>query len=192
MSKINDKVVALQPGDIFFTKGASLLSKCIRFCTRSIGEGRTQVNHVGIVIDTGTLHTASIIEAVHNVCVHDLYYQYGPPIKDLIAVYRPLNLTKEEIDTVVATAKKQVGKNYGYIKLVAHFLDWLCFGMYAFRRLVPGDKYPICSWLVAHSFSSVGKHFGVEPGQAEPDDIWDFITHYWSSKFRNIRPLDKL
>ena len=37
------------------------------------------------------------------------------------------------------------------------------------------DRYPICSWLVAHAFKKAGKTFGVKPGAATPDDIWDFV-----------------
>jgi hypothetical protein len=45
-----------------------------------------------------------------------------------------------------------------------------------FRRLTRSDRYPICSWLVACSFKKAGKTFGVAPGAASPDDIWDFCT----------------
>ena len=59
--------------------------------------------------------------------------------------------------------------------VIAHFLDWLLLGAYFFRRLVPGGKYPVCSWVVADAFAAAGKNFGVEVGMATPDDIWDFI-----------------
>lgn len=192
MVKIDDKIMALEPGDIFFTRGTSLLSKCIRFCTRILGEERTRINHVGIVVSKGDMCSAKVVEALSKVKMHTLWREYCPPKKDMVAIYRPLDFTQDEIEKIVDAAKKQVGKRYGYTKLVVHFLDWLCFGVYAFRRLVPGDKYPICSWLVAHSFSTVGTNFGVDPGKAEPDDIWDFITNYWGSKFKTIRPLSRL
>ena len=38
-----------------------------------------------------------------------------------------------------------------------------------------GD-YLICSWLVAYVFTSQGYSFGVDPGGAQPDDIWDFCS----------------
>jgi hypothetical protein len=41
--------------------------------------------------------------------------------------------------------------------------------------MIPDNKYPICSWVVADAFAKVGKDFGVEVGMATPDDIWDFI-----------------
>jgi hypothetical protein len=60
-----------------------------------------------------------------------------------------------------------------------------------FRRLADSGKYPICSWLVAHAFSKAGKNFGVEPGAAEPDDIWDFVTTH-RDKFACMHPLERL
>ncbi|HLE57869.1 MAG TPA: hypothetical protein VJB15_12355, partial [Rhodothermia bacterium] len=82
----------------------------------------------------------------------------------------------EDIDVIVAAAEKYNGHKYGYGKLIAHFLDWMLLGAYVFRRLAKMDKYPICSWLVAHSFAKAGRNFGVQPGAASPDDIWDFVT----------------
>lgn len=178
-------------GDVFLTRGNGFISRAIRFFTRGIGEKRTKVNHVGLVVQGGDLETAIAVEAVSRVKRHRLWSQYGPPKKDSVAVYRATNITHEEIDIIVAEAERQVGKKYGYIMIVAHFLDWLLLGAYAFRRLVPGSKYPICSWLVAHSFSKAGKHFGVEPGAATPDDICDFIERN-PDKYEEIYPLKPL
>ena len=55
-------------------------------------------------------------------------------------------------------------------------LDWILQGAYVFRRLTSDQRYPICSWLVAHAFSKAGKNFGVAAGAAQPDDIWDFVS----------------
>jgi hypothetical protein len=77
---------------------------------------------------------------------------------------------------VVVKAESYVGRKYGYLKLLAHWGDWLLQGAYVFRRLTTKDDYPICSWVVAYAFAAAGKHFDVEPGAATPDDIWDFVT----------------
>jgi hypothetical protein len=167
--------IILKPGDVFLTKGPGLLSRLIRFFTRSFGERRTRVNHAGVVVQQGTLQTAVIVESVAVARRCRLWEHYGPPAKDQVAVYRPLNLTAGEIGVVVAAAERQVGKKYGIAKLVAHLLDWLFLGAYVFRRLTSSGDYPICSWLVAHAFAEAGKDFGVEPGAAQPDDIWDFV-----------------
>jgi hypothetical protein len=182
----------LKPGDIFLTKGKGFVSRAIRFFTRGIGESRTQVNHVGLVVKEGDLKTAVVVEALIKVKRHPLWSQYGPPKEDGVAIYRSVNLTDEEIDTIVKEAEQQVGKDYGFLKIAMHFLDWMFFGIYFFRRLVPNSRYPICSWLVAHSYSKAGKDFGVVPGAAEPDDIWDFIKEKRPQYFQEIHPLESL
>ena len=181
----------LQPGDVFLTRGNSFISKAIRFFTRGIGEKRTKVNHVGLVVEEGDLRTATVVEALSKVTEHKLWDQYGPPKQDAVAVYRATNLTPEEIQTIVATARRQGGKKYGYRMIVAHFLDWLLLGAYCFRRLVRGSKYPICSWVVAHAFERAGKNFGVAPGAADPDDISDFIDAH-PDIYQNVHPLTPL
>ncbi len=181
----------VKPGDIFFTRGHTIIDWLIRFCSRSIGESRTMVNHVGVVVEEGSLQTCVVVEALSRVKQHKLWEQYGPPDKDSVAIFRPLNLTEEEITLIVNYAKKQVGRKYGYLKIVAHFLDWLCLGIYFFRRLANNGKYPICSWLVAYAFSKAGKNFGVAPGAAEPDDIWDFVKKH-KDKYVEVLPLKPL
>ena len=109
-----------------------------------------------------------------------------------MAIYRATNLTPDEIDIIVARAQSHVGKRYGYVMIAAHFFDWLFQGAYLFRRLVPGSRYPICSWVVADAFSKADKHFGVEVGAATPDDIWDFIVERESSVYEMVYPLKPL
>ncbi|UCB43790.1 MAG: hypothetical protein JSV77_03845 [Dehalococcoidales bacterium] len=181
----------LEPGDVFLTRGHAFISRAIRFFTRGIGEKRTKVNHVGLVVEAGDLKEAIVVEALSRVKRHRLWLQYGPPKEDLVAVHRATNLTPDEVKLIVAAAEKQVGKKYGYLKIVAHFLDWMLLGAYVFRRLVPDGKYPICSWLVAYAFGKADKHFGVEPGAATPDDIWDFIEGN-PDRYQEVRPLTPL
>ena len=183
--------ILLEPGDIFLTRGCSLISKAIRFFTRSIGEKRTKVNHVGLVVQRGKFKTAIVVEALYKVMRHKLWSQYGSPRKDCVAVYRATNLTEEQIKAVVAEAEKQVGKKYGFLMVVAHLKDWIFLGIYFFRRLIPGNKYPICSWVVADAFAEASKDFGVEVGMATPDDIWDFIVKN-PDKYKEIHPLKLL
>jgi hypothetical protein len=179
----------LEPADIFFTRGRGLLSRAIRFFTRRVGEARTKVNHVGIVVTRGTLDEIYIVEALSRVKRHRFADRYVKPWRrDDVAIYRPRNLTADEIATVVSAAERYVGRRYGYVKILAHFLDWLLQGAYLFRRLAQMDDYPICSWVVAHAFGKAGKHFGVAPGAATPDDIWDFCEGE-ADKYLLVRPL---
>lgn len=181
----------IKPGDVFLTRGHSILSWLIRICSRGPFERKTMVNHVGIVVEEGTLQTCVVVEALSKVKKHKLWKRYGPPNDDSVAIFRPTNLTKEEIDEIVNYAEKQVGRKYGYLKIVAHLLDWFFFGIYFFRRFTNSSKYPICSWLVAYSFSEVGKYFNVAPGAAEPDDIWDFVTTH-KDKYTEVHRLKAL
>ncbi len=183
--------ILLEPGDIFFTRGCGIFSWLIRFFTRSIGEKRTKVNHVGLVVQSGDMKTAIVVEAQSKVVRHKLWSRYGPPREDSVAVYRATNLTPEQVKNIVAEAEKQVGKKYGFLMIAAHLKDWLFLGIYLFRCLIPGNKYPICSWVVADAFAKVSKDFGVEVGMATPDDIWDFVVKN-TDKYKEILPLKLL
>ena len=185
------KDVILLPGDVFLTYGAGFFSKLIRFFTRSIGESRTRVNHSGIVVKEGDLEGCQVVETLLRVRKHRLWRRYGPFSHDRVTVYRPINLSPEEIDTIVASALKQVGKRYGIFTVIGHLLDWLLLGAYVFRRITLSSNYPICSWLVAHAFAKAGKYFDVEPGAAQPDDIWDFIQKN-PDKYQLIHPLEQI
>jgi DNA-binding transcriptional ArsR family regulator len=180
----------LQPADIFLTRGKIWISRAIRFFTRRIGEKRTKVNHVGLVVEGGSIQQAVVVEALSRVRRHRLIDRYRDGKTD-VAVYRPLNLTEEEVKVVVSKAEEYVGRKYGYFKIFLHFVDWLLQGAYVFRRLDRMDSYPICSWLVAHAYAKIGKHFGVNPGAATPDDIWDFVTSR-SKIYQEVRPLGLL
>jgi len=89
--------ILLEPGDIFFTRSSSFVNRAIHFFTRSIGEKRTKVNHVGIVVQRGDIKTAIVVEAQSKVVRHKLWSRYGPPKKDLVAVYRATNLAAEQV-----------------------------------------------------------------------------------------------
>lgn len=167
--------VQLQPCDVFLTKGSGFVSRAIRFFTRRFGERRTQVNHVGMIVEPGSLHSAIAIEALTTVKRHPLG-RFAGQRSTGVAVYRPTNLTPGDVATIVAKAEGYVGRDYGWFKIVTHLADWVLLGAFVFRRLTQEDRYPICSWVVAHAFAAADKNFGVDPGAASPDDIWDFVT----------------
>ncbi len=172
---VPDQELVLEPCDVFLTQGTSFVSKAIRFFTRKVGEKRTQVNHVGVIVAPGTVHTAIAVEALVRVRMHALR-RYASKKTTGVAVFRPTNLTEDEKAKIVAKAKSYEGKRYGWTKIVTHAMDWALQGAYVFRRLTHRDDYPICSWLVAYAFKEADKHFGVDAGAANPDDIWDFVT----------------
>ena len=178
----------LKKGDVFFTRGAGVISKIIRFCTREAGEEKTQINHIGIIVQDGSLHEAIGVEALHEIERHKIG-DYYKNTKNMIAVYRPTNLTSDEIDIVVRAAESQVGKKYGYLKLGMHLLDWLLGGARVFRFLLSGKSHPICSWLVAYAFAQAGKNFGMNENIADPDEIWDYVNEYNRNKYICVHKL---
>jgi hypothetical protein len=167
--------VVLAPGDVVLTRSGGIVGWAIRLFTRSIGESRTKASHTGIIVEGGPLDGAVIVEALATVKRHPLWGRYAGA-NHAVAVFRPVNLADADLAKVVAKAETYVGRRYGYLKLLAHWADWVLQGAYVFRRLTNQDRYPICSWVVAYAFAEAGRHFGVEPGAATPDDIWDFVT----------------
>lgn len=184
---MNEKFTYM-PGDILLSRGNSWLSKAIRFFSRSFGESRTKVNHAAIIVEGANfVGNAIIVEALATVKKHSIQKSYGDKNQS-IAIFRPINLTDDQINLIVRKAEGYVGKTYGFLKIFTHMLDWALNGAYVFRRFTNSGKYPICSYLVAYSFAVANKHFGVEPGQATPDDIWDFVTLN-KDKYTQIREL---
>lgn len=180
----------LAPGDVVLTRSGGIVGWAIRVFTRRIGESRTRASHTGIIVEGGPIERALIVEALSKVKRHPLWERYGGARHE-VAVFRPLNLTDTDLAKVVAKAETYVGRKYGYLKILAHWADWILQGAYVFRRLTNQDKYPICSWVVAYAFAEVGRHFGVEPGAATPDDIWDFVTGN-PDRYREVVALTRL
>lgn len=182
----------LQPADIVLTRGDGLFSRLIRTGSRTWGESRTQVNHVGAVVFPGGIHTAEIIEALSRVQRHALWDQYGPPARDQVAVFRPDCLSSSERSAVVRHLLDYEGRVYGWGKIASHLVDWCLGGAYLARRLTNDDRYPICSWVVAQAYHrGAGVTFGVAPGAAQPDDIWDYCLAH-PDEFKLIRRLEVL
>lgn len=182
--------VSFLPGDVMLTRSRGLVGWAITTFTRHVGESRTKATHTGLVVEAGTLRTAVIVEALSTVKRHRLWSRYAGANKD-VALFRPLNLSDVEIASVVRKAESYVGRRYGYLKILAHWADWVLQGAYLFRRLANQDRYPICSWVVAHAFAAAGRHFDVEPGAATPDDIWDFVTAN-PQIYREVRELTRI
>ena len=183
--------VELKACDIMATRSKGRLGKLLRFFTRRIGESRTQVNHVGIIAHGGSLEGSIVIEALSTVLHRPLWDGYGFDKAPDVVIFRPLNLTDGDRVVIRVAAEQYVGRKYGKLKLLAHLGDWVLQGAYVFRRLARMDKYPICSWVVAHAYASAGKDFNVEAGAATPDDIWDFCTAH-PEKYAVIVPLGNL
>ena len=188
---MNEPNLQLEPADILLARRRSFISRAIRFFTQSFGESRSEVSHVGIVVEGGPLEQAQIVEAAGRAKKRHLLPRYGKRSKTEVAFYRPLNLTSGQRAAIVAAAVEYVGRDYSYFKIVLHLLDWILQGAYFFRRLGGIDDYPICSWVVAKSYAKADKTFGVPPGAASPDDIWDFVTRH-PQRYMMVRSLGPL
>lgn len=155
-------------GDVVLFRGDSIVSRLIRWGSRSWGEPPSVVNHVGIMIGF-----KEIVEASDRTKRH----KFLRPPKNCW-VYRNKRLSPADRQLLREKALKYVGTKYGRLKIVAHTLDRLLFfNRYVARRLCFMDSYPICSWLVANCYDVLGIDFGVDAGEATPDDIWDYIVN---------------
>lgn len=181
-------IIKVKKGDIVFVKGNKIVSKAIKFITRSIGEEKTLISHVGIIDSNGTIDDCFLIEALSTVKRNLLSSQYGNETGIEYAIYRCNELMYWQRCSLVEKARSYIGKRYGYLKIVAHALDHLFNNKYVFRKLLKMDDYPICSWLVAHCYEYVGISFGIDANAATPDDIWDYVVSH-KDEFEEIKEL---
>lgn len=170
----------LLPGDIvLFSNPESFVSRNIRRFTPRGDQEVVEATHVGIV----TAHwptdaNVGIVEATGSGVKFQTLERAGN-----ILVVRALGLSGPTRRAVAAKADSYRGRKYGYHKIIAQGIDYylgrtLARGQdfYGVRRLLFWDKYPICSWVVASAYSSVGLHFGAAEDQATPHDIHAFAV----------------
>lgn len=168
-------------GDIIFVRSHTLVGTLVRLFTRGRHEGPTVVNHVGLVMGSG------VIEATGKGVQYRRFADLPWTSKDEVAVYGT-KLTPAQDGAIYIKAMTYKNRKYGYLKLLAQLGDWMLGNKYFFRRLAGWDKYPICSWVVAHAYKEAGIEFGISANEATPDDIWDYVTsHGWTV----VRPLSK-
>ena len=180
----------IEPCDIFFTHGNGYFSQIIRLGEKHPGDWISLVNHTGITVEPGTIESADVVEALSKVQKHTLWSKYHGQ-SDTVAIFRPLGLTDDQKKIIVDKANDYVGREYGWFKILAHSADFFTGGHYFFRRLACSDNYPICSWVVSHAYSKVGLTFGCDPGQANPDDIWDYCMGH-QDKYQLVFNLQKV
>lgn len=181
--------VQLFPGDIVLVRGNSWFSRAIRWASRSWGEAKTIVNHSGLITGGGNLHDAIISEARWRYKVHNFYLAYHNTNQQ-VAIYRPKNLGFSFRVEIADRAASFRHRRYGWLKIALHAADKLLNGAYFFRRLAFLPNRPICSYAVAKAYADFGLNFGVEPYQAQPDDIWDFVIN--SDEYECILPLQEI
>jgi hypothetical protein len=168
--------MTLEPGDIVCTTSGTWLSRAIRWFSR----GRVSHTGIGTRSDTITEALTRVVRRLFRATYHG----------STLTVYRPLDLPPETVTAIAAKAETYVGRSYGYGKILAHALDRALGGAYLFRRVAGLNNYPICSWVVAHAYSSQNLTFGVAPGAASPADIDRFCREH-PAKYLTLWPLSR-
>lgn len=178
----------LKPCDLVITSGVGWLSDTIRAVTQSKGEPPSVVSHAGLIVTSGDEDTAILQEAVGRVRRGTLRKLYGGK-PDLVSVWRPLNLSQIDVDTILRSADRTNGKGYGWGKIILFLMDAkLLGGRYGFRRLGL-TRMPFCTFDVATHFMRAGYSFGVRhPDELDPDTLWDFAVEH-DDKYKMIRQL---
>jgi hypothetical protein len=161
--------------DIVFTRESAWYSRLIRWGTRYSGEAPSRTSHVGIGLD-GVCFAEALAHAV--VTEWSVLAHRDP---STFEVWRYDYLTISQIKDIKNTTIDYLGRSYGYGKIALQGLDCalgkiFATDVYCFRRLAFMHKYPICSWLVAHAYDSVGYRFNINPDAADPDEIYDHVS----------------
>jgi hypothetical protein len=170
-----------EPADLVFTARPGMLDKLIGRFQRSPGEPVSIAKHVAGVSQYGNNEKAQVIESLAQGTVERGIKAYAT-MDVSAAVFRNTTLAEPQKRLITIKARTYVGRKYGYLKILAHFLDYQLGGRYFFRKIARSDNYPICSWVWAHAYSTVGYRFlGLDPDVVQPDDIWDEImTDGWN------------
>lgn len=175
-------------GDIVLVSGTAWISRKIKKLSRRKGEAPTRISHVGYIVQGGSLKETMIAEAITGgFKVRFLFDSYkGTGSK--ITLVRDLTMTESSaiLERKEFNQLNDASRGYGWGKIGLQAGDaWATKllrrrkkDIYFFRRMGRMKKWPICSYVVACIKGAAGKSFGVEVGQAQPDDIDDFIeTH---------------
>ena len=175
-----------KPGDVFLEQSKGWIGKAIRRLTQAPAEASTWANHTGIFVDP-----VNVVEALWTVREHPF-----TRVKGKVQVWRLTTLGDQEREDLARAARAYVGRSYGWWKLGVHLADAglsrLWGGeIFAFRRLLNIDRYPICSWVVAAAYWRVLEYrFGVDPAWADPDHIHDHLAN--SSLWERIDELKEI
>ena len=181
-----------EPGDLGFTHGLRRLSRMIRKLTTEKDEAPAWANHTLGVVEGGPIPDAVIVEMLGRGGVrHTLREGYAGE-SDAIEIWRPVNLTAEEMGLLVDSWESDEGRPYGWHKLPAYSGDWLLDRLgwrnaYVFRRLVRIDRVPVCHYSVGKGFFLIGRTFGAaHPGELTPDAMHDWVNAHEGEAYELI------
>ena len=158
----------MKAGDIVLVRGKGWFANRILAVASELDGELAAVSHAGIFICE-----KHVIEALFSRGVVTSLYPHDFSGVDY-AIASPKNITEYEREILALTALTFSSKTYGYLKIVGQLLDYLTKSRWFTRGNITGD--PICSYVVAESYRTIGKDFDVDAASATPDDIWDFVT----------------
>lgn len=165
---------AFLPGDLIFCHGSGLLSAAIREAEQAPGQPVAYANHVA-----GFSAPDMVTEALWT--VQSTPYTIWRGANHAFQVWRCMALTDEQRAIVAQVATGYVGRPYGWWKLGLHLGDAVLSRLaghevYALRRGMSDGRYPICSWVWAYAYDTMGIRFGdLEPSEAQPDDMHNAV-----------------
>jgi hypothetical protein len=163
-------MLIFQPGDILAVRGKGFFARGILAAT-----GDT-VSHVGMVVGD---RPVIIIEALLRVETRPI----EKSVSDAEAAYllQDLSLSMQKREAIVKRACQFSAADYGWADILLQlanaifrttwFTDHLTFGLL--------KQFPICSYLVAESYKTMGLTFGKEKEESiTPADIYNFAVQH--------------
>jgi hypothetical protein len=159
----------IQFGDILAIRGTGFFSRAILKAT-----GNT-VSHVGMIIAAAPGPTL-VIEALWRVKTRPLILSIGDAEKAYILSDHSLN--SDQRMTLVSNACVFSADGYGWWDIGLQAADAVCHTtLFTDRFAWKLNRHPICSYLVARAYQSIGLTFGREKAQSiTPADIYNFAS----------------
>ena len=154
----------MQKGDIVLVRNTGWLSTAIRYLTKGY------YNHTGMFISSDEIIEATFKKVEINAL--SILIDMSVTNKCEFSVYRPINLTQEQIDIMVDFAEAQVGDKYDFVQLI-------CIGLFILfhigRKHQPLDarKAWICTELIGEAFLAAGIKLDdkIDPDALSPAEI---------------------
>lgn len=146
----------LQVGDIIAYKGTGVLSKIVRFFTRS------KYSHISMAISS-----THLIEANWYKKSNVIEFKYNP---NEMEIFRVENLTVEHQITILQRSYEYINKYYDYIQIFGHLLESL--GIVV-KNPLNSDNKIICSELIDRAYLDINIDLvdSREEGNVTPNDI---------------------
>lgn len=159
----------LKSGDLLFASGDYLISKAIKYATKS------PWSHVGILFILENIDRILLLESVEDVGVRfaplSKYlsdYEYGKPYEGQLVLARYNDINEKAVGELARCGIDKLARPYDKHE-IAKILARVTLGIGKKKR----DREYICSELVYECFSNAGKEFSYDNcGFISPENIW--------------------